>query len=798
MGIKKRMDIPQDSSLSQADSITQQGSIAQENNGQRTRGQKIADALLWFTIMSLFTFSIVYMLACTLGLEFEMSKLAVIIALSIGLWSLILMNRFTFFGALILSLLSGAGYGLLLYKNQQLEPFMRVLLENSLSFAKWSIQTIQGNLFSHAVYTSYFMILLGVLVALVVYIFTIKKFSFLLLFIGGGFLFVFEVAQKLPINGFALYLFAFSSLIYFFKSRYLTLKQSLDENNSFIYGAFMKMGLLAGIIIVISAALVANKYPYKAQFWHDLVNTLSKREYYYIADTFSVQSAGLQENTVHLGGDINPNDIPVLEVKALSPTYLKAMSRSIYTGNSWQKDPAISPNLLDANMVLEDTEEMLEGVKWLSGEDNTLNRLFYKNSATIRFLNINTKSLFIPVKMQTFTIKSANRDVFVSHKDSFSLEKKAGKNFTYEVEFYEPKYTNDNFRETLRKSKIGFYSNIKEEYPEDRTSINAWEAVAEQITKTYTQLPEDLPDRVKELAKTITKDKDNNYDKVKAIEEYLMANYEYTLTPGEVNPTHDFVDEFLFEGKQGYCTYFASAQAILTRCLGIPCRYVEGYILPRDRDKNSKSYLVTNKRAHAWVEVYFEGVGWIIIEATPPYRQAEIQPQTLVSMEEAMRMGQANNMGTYAAITPQNVTREAEHPALMVIGIAIFGFVSIIAFVMILYCYRKHKRNKMPSRALILYLYEKQIKLLSQLKLSMKGGETETAFALRVEDYLFIKDNCFQEMTALYLVARYSQLDISDEDKQKMLESRWKLLEKCKGQMSPVKYMACRTKYRFL
>ena len=76
----------------------------------------------------------------------------------------------------------------------------------------------------------------------------------------------------------------------------------------------------------------------------------------------------------------------------------------------------------------------------------------------------------------------------------------------------------------------------------------------------------------------------------------------------------DFVTRFLLDTKEGYCTYFASAMTVLCRMVGLPARYVEGYIA--EPDENGEA-VVTGLSAHAWTEVYFKGFGWLTFDATP-------------------------------------------------------------------------------------------------------------------------------------------------------------------------------------
>ena len=99
----------------------------------------------------------------------------------------------------------------------------------------------------------------------------------------------------------------------------------------------------------------------------------------------------------------------------------------------------------------------------------------------------------------------------------------------------------------------------------------------------------------------------------------------YTLEPDLelVDPEMDGVENFLFNTHEGYCVQFASAAALLLREMGIPTRYVEGYVADDfkkiDRQEFIYGAYVLDRQEHAWIEVYFDGVGWIQYETTPPY-----------------------------------------------------------------------------------------------------------------------------------------------------------------------------------
>jgi len=139
-----------------------------------------------------------------------------------------------------------------------------------------------------------------------------------------------------------------------------------------------------------------------------------------------------------------------------------------------------------------------------------------------------------------------------------------------------------------------------------------------EIKGKYLQLPIVLPERVMKLAEQLTAASDNRYAAVTAIRDYLQNGYRYTLNTKVPPLGAEFVDHFLFEERQGYCVHFATAMTMLLRSAGIPARYVQGYgpgtLLD---DTMPGKYLVTQGDAHAWVEVYFAGAGWVPFDPTP-------------------------------------------------------------------------------------------------------------------------------------------------------------------------------------
>ena len=135
------------------------------------------------------------------------------------------------------------------------------------------------------------------------------------------------------------------------------------------------------------------------------------------------------------------------------------------------------------------------------------------------------------------------------------------------------------------------------------------------IRDAYLQLPKSLPQRVRQLANNIVGDATNPYDMAERIQDYLRITYTYKLDVPPPPPGRDAVDYFLFEAPGGFCTYYASAMAVMLRAEGVPARVVTGFAMG-EYDYTHNAYRVPLSASHAWVEVYFPHLGWVEFEPT--------------------------------------------------------------------------------------------------------------------------------------------------------------------------------------
>jgi len=161
------------------------------------------------------------------------------------------------------------------------------------------------------------------------------------------------------------------------------------------------------------------------------------------------------------------------------------------------------------------------------------------------------------------------------------------------------------------------------------------------VRDRYLALPDKVPARVLALARDLTATEPTPYDRARAIESYLRT-FPYNLDLPRPKLDRDVVDYFLFDLRQGYCDYYATSMVVLARAAGLPARLAIGYHTGTYDEVNHR-YVVTEADAHAWVEIYFPGYGWIEFEPTagvsPLDRPADVPPLVPPKLEALELMG---------------------------------------------------------------------------------------------------------------------------------------------------------------
>lgn len=167
-------------------------------------------------------------------------------------------------------------------------------------------------------------------------------------------------------------------------------------------------------------------------------------------------------------------------------------------------------------------------------------------------------------------------------------------------------------------------------------TANDYSQTNKQLMAYYTRMPADQKFlNIGNLAVEVTKKATTTVDKVLAIRDYFLSKdsagqalFKYTDNPGVPDiPSASKLQYFLFENRKGYCAYFAGATLFMLRALGIPSRIAVGFLTVDRSDKNKGWYWYYADQAHAWVQVYFPGYGWLDFDTTIGNEEAQESPK---------------------------------------------------------------------------------------------------------------------------------------------------------------------------
>jgi len=312
----------------------------------------------------------------------------------------------------------------------------------------------------------------------------------------------------------------------------------------------------------------------------------------------------------------------------------------------------------------------------------------------------------------------------------------------------------------------------------------------------FLQLPNKLPLRVRDLANEITQGKTSVYDQITAVERYFSTNgFRYDKTAAAIPAENqDYVDQFLFDTRVGYCDNFSTSMVVLLRSVGIPARWVKGFA-PGDAGPMSdglREYRITNDNAHSWVEAFVPGTGWIEFEPTigfsrninidydierdTPQEEQVLQPEQ--KKEQQQKKEQApkteTSSSTFSLDAVWTWLKKLTYVwialiILMIIaGLALFMQRKTWLPKMQVRAYRKKEANWTNFDA----SYHVLTKQLSRIGLRRKAGETLRVFAERVDASLETDE--MQKLTAVYEQHIYGR-DEQDIDFIKLRES-WEYL----------------------
>ncbi|MCL1976012.1 MAG: transglutaminase domain-containing protein, partial [Firmicutes bacterium] len=320
-----------------------------------------------------------------------------------------------------------------------------------------------------------------------------------------------------------------------------------------------------------------------------------------------------------LGGPVVPTKTRMLLVNTNMPLLLKGSVYDYYTGYGWSK----VINELEIN--IDDMFGFIEGIPFLDENsekqleqilgtipqpesEHPLAPYVQSYSAHITLLHPNEQRLFYGGRPLLFATEEPIEPI-VDYGSEITSRLPLLSGYRYEINGL-----------ALNRDNAGFADSVadvlqSESYLVKQPNRNMWIYYQLPLSMILDNSFLDILKLVKNIANKGLKEGEsrNPYEEAVLLEKWLNNNCTYTMTPQMPSYDKDFFIDFL-ETKEGYCTYFATAMVIMARMLNIPARYVTGYALSPIVGINQ--YEATQATAHAWAELFFDGVGWLTFDPT--------------------------------------------------------------------------------------------------------------------------------------------------------------------------------------
>lgn len=521
-------------------------------------------------------------------------------------------------------------------------------------------------------------------------------------------------------------------------SAFLFLKRLINEQGLKVENIkYLKMALPI-IVIVGCFSLVSILLPKAAPQWPDPVPYIKSATGAGGLLGNKVSKVGYDEDDSQLGGPFIEDNTVVFKVIDNQKQYWRVETKDIYTSKGWESSQNFGNTIYNVG-------EMITPFLPIGDDKN-------EKMATVIYEG-DYDFLIYPYGIKTVNVNNpVNTNLVIDENDEkFTL--------TSENERYFVQYSTPTFQYSTLLST--------EEELDDYSMMNGM----------YLQLPDTLPQRVIDLAEEIVEGKNTPYEKARAIELYFRQNgfrYDTKNVPVPAED-QDYVDQFLFETKIGYCDNFSTSMVVLLRSVGIPARWVKGFVTGDliEVDGGKNVYEITNNEAHSWVEAFIPGVGWVNFEPTIGFTnnrsidfdiesdttnedmveaEEETKPQEQIEKEEETKKDtkettkQTNNFFTKNVLWISLILI-----ALLVITILMFIFRKKWLWKVAL---RKLKNNPMEEGNFEQH-YLLLLKVLESKGIHRKDGQTLSSFAREVDEKY--NTDLMSEITSKYEQFIYSK-----------------------------------------
>ncbi len=752
-------------------------------------------------------FSLAYGLATTFNLTFGIGEVLLLCVLCMSTLCLLCYNMKVFLGLLcvgILIIIGQSGIYLLSFvfaENEFIQTTALGIKDSAVGLYDWALRYgfwlntyVQGVAYDEAGYKFIMLLAFTLLSCTACYIFAVRRFSFYVLLVGGLALFISSFVLGFMSSYAAFFVYLFMLSIYLMMKVRIGFGKKHDFDIPLFKFTLPILPVLALMVTLLWFVPTSDK-PLAWEFVTVNANRVANffNDFFYMNDDSPLSIFTAESDKINLGGSKAYNSQEIMQVQTPYRFYLRGNTFDTYNGRAWtksqQNDTELEYDNDSMSYIMPDRDNIAAKILTPFPEEE-IEAAYTRFEPTITYLNHSTKNIYTTYNTTHISYHKGKEDMNL--RDDGTLESSIyhGKTFTYTMKVRQPNLDNELFRGILSNSTYDFLRNYVNEIGADMQlptvvtkelldSVKYSLEHSIEAHDNYTMLPE-IPHRVTQLAYDITAAYETDYDKALAIEDYLSNNYTYTLEPPPLPPEQDFVDHFLFDGREGYCTYYATAMVVLARTIGLPARYVEGYVVP-----STGSQIITNNESHAWPELYFEGVGWLQFEPTSPYtsRMATattessnglgyetFDPYPTADPEEDYPPPQTELSDT---IAPEVADENWHMPIAIVVVSAIVAILMLIAVANVLLRQRRLRRfAALDEKRSILESYYYYLRLLKLSSLTCRTGETAMQFASRVDGTLPSLPQSFSEITAIFEQARYGNAALSPQQKQAVLDFR--------------------------
>ena len=482
---------------------------------------------------------------------------------------------------------------------------------------------------------------------------------------------------------------------------------------------------------------------------------------------FSLRSSGFYPNGVEdLGGDIAPGKNTVFDVYTDSGVnlLLRGATYATYTGTGWMAENDNAHYRFDSSLWRPRRIDVFDMERPTYSDRRYYDEVHFIKQIEYRIIQRQGgySTMFVPIrvkKLWPLGDQLALIPYFNAQAEMFDVKNiLPGQQYGVVGEVINRKSA--KFESAFREQYVRYYGNDSQEK-------------MDEIHLQYLQLPQDLPQSIANLAHEVTYGLADPMDKALALEEYLQNNFAYTLQPGDVPDGKDFVEHFL-QTQQGYCTYFATAMTVMARTLDLPARYVEGFCTPAQIERPFNFYSVRAENAHAWVEIYFNGIGWITFDPTPanylthtptgskppeplPDETPSVLPMTTPEATDELPM---------STLDPQLIMKERQQRILGYVKLAVYILGALIVLWLVLtriYAFTKFsmkntdKRFKYNPREKLFFYYRDILRLLQLMGKEAEIGETPYQYAARTDGWLRNPEATMMKMTQLMVSAHFGK-----------------------------------------